>query len=296
MSDTPRLTPTVLANLAREALAEDIGNGDATTLATVPEAAQVVAALRTREDCVVAGLPLAAAVFSELDPTVQLDAHVSDGDDCEAGAALATVCGPARAVLTGERTALNFLQRLCGVATAAAACVAAAGKSGVEILDTRKTTPGLRVLEKYAVVQGGGVNHRFGLYDAIMIKDNHRQLAAGSGPGSIARAVAACRERYPQLTVEVEADTLEDVAEALAAEADTVLLDNMSTDELVSAVALRDRKHHQTRLEASGGITLERIPEVAASGVDAISLGALTHSVKAIDIGLDIDADSAYPG
>jgi nicotinate-nucleotide pyrophosphorylase (carboxylating) len=198
---------------------------------------------------------------------------------------LAVVRGSARAILTGERTALNFVQRLCGIATLTRRYVEALGDCGTKILDTRKTTPGWRFLEKYAVRAGGGQNHRFGLYDRVMIKDNHRELAKLSGPDSIARAVSACRAAYPGLEVEVEADTLAEVQAAAAATVDYILLDNMSTEMMAEAVRLVGGR---ARLEASGGITLERLPGLAGLGLDFISVGALTHSAPAVDIGLDL--------
>jgi nicotinate-nucleotide pyrophosphorylase (carboxylating) len=187
--------------------------------------------------------------------------------------------------LTGERTALNFLQRLCGVATMARRYADAAAGTGTVVLDTRKTTPGLRMLEKYAVATGGAGNHRIGLFDRVMIKDNHRALAGLEGPGGIRRSVEACRQRHPDLEVEVEADSLAEVAEAAEAGADYILLDNMSNDEMSRAI---DLAAGRAKLEASGGITLARISAIAALGVDFISVGALTHSAPAVDIGMDM--------
>lgn len=279
------LNKTALQNLCRLALAEDVGSGDATTLAVIPEELEVTAWIVAREPCVCAGLPVAEALFHELDPALDFAATAEDGTRCGAGDALASVSGRARAILTGERTALNFLQRLSGIATLTRAYVEALGNSRTKILDTRKTTPALRMLEKYAVRMGGGQNHRFGLYDRIMIKDNHRELAASEGPAPIDRAVRACREKYPTLEIEVEADTLEEVDAALEAGADYILLDNMSTEEMAEAVR---RTGGRARLEASGGITLERLPSLAGLGLDFISVGALTHSAVAVDIALDI--------
>ena len=284
-----RLNPQHLKALVRAALAEDIGEGDATTLAVVPEGVSIEAEFRARECCVIAGMPVVEAVFQELDPGIELDVQVGEGERCDIGQVAATVSGSARAILTGERTALNLLQRLSGIATQAAEYAKACAGTQVRILDTRKTTPGLRALEKYAVLVGGAENHRFGLYDRIMIKDNHRLIAGFAGEGAIGRAVAACRERYPALEIEVEADTLEEVEQALTAGAEYVLLDNMSNEEMAAAHELRNRIAKQALLEASGGITLERIAEIAKTGVDFISVGALTHSVRAIDIGLDIE-------
>ncbi|MBT3289426.1 MAG: carboxylating nicotinate-nucleotide diphosphorylase [Victivallales bacterium] len=281
------LNPTMLRNLCRVALAEDIGSGDATTLSVVPADLQVAAKMVTRQDCVVAGLPLAEALFHELDPTLCFAACVEDGTRCGKGQVLAWISGSAQSILTGERTALNFVQRYSGIATQTRAYVDALGDATTRVLDTRKTTPGLRTLEKYAVKMGGGTNHRFGLYDRVMIKDNHRELAKLSGPDSIQRAVAACREKFPALEVEVEADTLDEVRAALEAKAEYILLDNMTNEQMAEAVALADGC--PSRLEASGNVTLERIPSLATLGLDFISVGALTHSVPAVDIGLDID-------
>jgi len=279
------LKPTMLQNLVRAALAEDVGSGDATTLAIVPDDLEVVAAMVAREECVCAGLPVAEALFGELDPAVTFEALAQEGEFCTDGRTLARISGKARALLTGERTALNFVQRLCGIATLTRRYVEAVGKHKTQILDTRKTTPGLRALEKYAVTVGGGCNHRFGLYDRVMIKDNHRELAKFRGPDAVAWAVNACRQAYPNLEVEVEADTLDDVEAALEAGADHILLDNMSNDEMAAAVEL---VRGRALLEASGGVTLERVSGIAALGVDSISIGALTHSAPAVDVSLEV--------
>ena len=223
-------------------------------------------------------------MFHAVDPDVTFRANVHDGDHCPAGTVLAHVLGPARALLTAERTALNFLQRLCGIATVSAAAAHAAGTK-LRVLDTRKTTPGWRNLEKYAVACGGADNHRVGLYDRVLIKDNHRELAGLDGPGGIGRAVAAARAAHPDLLIEVEADTLAEVAEALAAAANWILLDNMTDATMAEAVR---RVAGRAKLEASGGITTERLPAIARTGVDAVSLGALTHSARAVDIAMDI--------
>ena len=279
------LNATMLQTVCRAALAEDVGSGDATTLATIPEDLDVEAAIVARDDGVCAGLPVARAVFAELDPSVHFEALAEEGERCSAGRELARLTGAARAVLTGERTSLNFLQRLSGIATLTRRYVDAVGGHKARILDTRKTTPGLRALEKYAVTMGGGRNHRFGLYDRILIKDNHRELVRFAGADTIPYAVRAAREAYPALEVEVEADTLDDVEAAIAAKADHILLDNMSDEEIAAAVVMNQG---QALLEVSGGVTLERVPRIAAMGVDSISVGALTHSAKALDIGLDV--------
>jgi nicotinate-nucleotide pyrophosphorylase (carboxylating) len=280
------LNHVMCQNLCRNALAEDVGSGDATTLAVVPENLEVSASIVAREECVCAGLQVAECVFKELDPKAVFEYVVQDGDRCSRGCILARVTGKAQAILTGERTALNFLQRLSGVATMSRIYVDALTPGSVtQLLDTRKTTPGWRALEKYAVKMGGATNHRFGLYDRVMIKDNHRELAKLLGPDSIQLAVQACRDKFPKLEVEVEADTLDEVKAALEAEADYILLDNMDNETVAKAIELAAGR---SKLEASGGITLERIASLSALNVDFISVGALTHSAPAVDIALDI--------
>lgn len=274
-----------LQTLCQQVIAEDVGSGDATTLAIVPEELQISAHFVARQECVCCGLPVVEALFRELSSEVTLDCQVADGALCQPGQKIATVRGNARAILTGERSALNFLQRLSGVATLTRAYVSALGDSPTRILDTRKTTPGLRMLEKYAVSKGGGQNHRIGLYDRIMIKDNHRELAKLSGPDSIARAVRACRQKYPELEIEVEADTLEEVAQAAACGVEYILLDNMSNAQMAEAILIIAGR---AKTEASGNITLARLPQLRDLGLDFISVGALTHSATAVDIGLDI--------
>ena len=274
-----------IERLCRMALEEDVGTGDITTLAIVPEAMQATAFFTTREDCVCCGLPVMMKLMKMLDKYMDITCHVSDGDFCLAGTRLATIKGSARAILTGERTALNFMQRLSGVATMTHKYVEALGDSKTKILDTRKTTPGYRELEKYAVAKGGGTNHRIGLYDRFMIKDNHRELAKMEGPDAIARAVEACRKYNGGLLVEVEADSVDDVIAATMAHADIILLDNMSNKVMAEAIKFIDGR---CRTEASGGITLERLPSMANLGLDFISVGALTHSAPSIDIGLDM--------
>jgi len=242
--------------------------------------------MRARESLVAAGLELAEAAFGELGP-VELKRVRNDGQRAGPGETLLTVAGPARALLSAERVALNFVQRLSGVATLTAAFVEAVAGSPARILDTRKTTPGWRRLEKYAVRCGGGQNHRFGLDDMVLIKDNHLAALACESPNAVAAAVGHARAAYPALKVEVEADTLAQVEQAVAAGADFVLLDNMSLEQLRLAVqACRGR----ARTEASGGVTLASVKAIAQTGVDFISVGALTHSARAVDIGLDFDA------
>ena len=257
-----------------------------TTLATVPETATAHALMRARERLVVSGLELAEAAFRELSPEMQFEREAKDGQMVERGQTLLKISGPARALLSAERVALNFVQRLSGVATLTAKFVAAISGTKAQIVDTRKTTPGWRRLEKYAVTCGGGRNHRFGLFDMVLIKDNHLAALADAKPNAIAAAVERSRERWPGLKVEVEADTLQQVEQAVAAGADIVLLDNMSLEQMRTAV---EKCKGRGKTEASGGISLDTVGAVARTGVDFISAGALTHSARAVDIGLDFE-------
>ncbi|MBC5806059.1 MAG: carboxylating nicotinate-nucleotide diphosphorylase [Candidatus Eremiobacter antarcticus] len=276
----------VFRPLIDAALAEDIGSGDITTTATVDENQIADADLVFRSGGVVAGLEVVASIFHALDAGVDVKPAVVDGERVSAGAVVATVHGSARAILSGERTALNLLARLSGIATLTRAYVDAVADPAVRITDTRKTTPGLRALERYAVRAGGGYNHRFGLADAVLIKDNH--LAASGG---IAEAVIAARRGAPESTIiEVECDSLEQVRQALESGADAVLLDNMSVPDVRKAVALAA---DSSVVEASGGITLANVKEVASTGVDIISVGALTHGASSLDVGLDFSARPA---
>ena len=285
MKNIPENDWTRVDALIRMALDEDLGDrGDTTTISVIDASLHVEAVFLAKEDCVCAGLCVAERLMKTVDPSIEWKSCVKEGDFCPKGTILARVKGPARSLLTGERTALNFLQRLCGVATAAHKYQQAAG-SACAILDTRKTTPGYRNLEKYAVAVGGATNHRIGLYDRVMIKDNHREMAAMEGPGGIIRSVERARQAHPELEIEVEADTLDEVREALEAGADHIMLDNMSDEMMAEAVKLVNGR---AKLEASGGITLERLPRIGKIGVDFVSAGALTHSVKAADISLDI--------
>ena len=282
-----KLTADEIRRAVQAALAEDIGPGDATTLATVPENATARAAMVARESLMVAGLDFAEAAFRELSPKVHCERRLQDGDRAQPGATLLHITGPARALLTAERVALNFVQRLSGVATLTAQFVEAVRGTRAEILDTRKTTPGWRRFEKYAVACGGGRNHRIGLYDLILIKDNHLAALRDAKPNAIAAAVQRARASYPQLKVEVEADTLDQVAQAVDAGADIILLDNMTTDQLRTAVALVAGR---AKTEASGGVNLSTVRAIAETGVDFISVGAITHSTRAVDIALDFES------
>jgi len=266
-------------DVVRRALAEDIGGGDVTTTATVAPEQRARAVLLAKSRCVLAGLDVAVEAFRQLDPDVAVTVLHGDGSACEPGTTIARFEGRARALLTAERTALNLIQRMTGVATLARRFVeAAAGR--IVVLDTRKTTPLLRALEKYAVRVGGATNHRYGLHDGVLIKDNHVRLAGG-----VAEAVARMRAAAAGLPVEVEAQSLEEVDQALEAGADIVLLDNLSTPAVREAVA---RCRGRARTEISGGVTLERMAELAATGADCVSVGALTHSAPAADLSLEI--------
>ena len=267
-------------DLVRAALAEDLGRGDITTAAIVDGQRRAHAVLLAKSLCVLAGLEVALEALRQCDPTLTVQVHRRDGQECEPGTVVAEIDGTAAGLLTGERTALNLLQRLSGTATLTRRFVeAAAGR--ITILDTRKTTPLLRNLEKYAVRAGAGTNHRFRLDDGILIKDNHVRLAGG-----VERAVARMRLAGHALPVEVEAQSLDQVDDALRARADIILLDNLSTPEIVEAVA---RCRGKAKTEISGGVTLSRIPELAVTGADYVSVGALTHSAPAADLSLEIE-------
>ena len=282
----PSLPAPVLARLARAALEEDLGGGDVTTDLLVPETARVTATLIARGPGIACGLPLARAVFRALDPAVEVALEAADGDEVAAGATLAFIRGAARPILSAERVALNYVGHLSGVASLTRRYVDAVAGTGARIVDTRKTTPGLRVLEKYAVRCGGGHNHRFGLSDGFMLKDNHRAALRAAGR-EVAAAVRDARERLGHgVVVTVEVEEIEQVAQALEAGADALLLDNMTPQQLALAVAQVDGR---ARTEASGGITLESVRTAAESGVDLISVGALTHSAPALDVALELE-------
>lgn len=278
------LSPLVIQDAVKRALEEDLGRaGDVTSSATLPEGIQARAKLVARKAGTIAGLPCATRAFRTLAPNARFDAKARDGDPVKANTILATIEGPAIAILSGERVALNFLGHLSGIATMTAAYAAKIAHTSAKITDTRKTTPGLRALEKYAVRCGGGVNHRFGLDDAVLIKDNHIAVAGG-----VAKALDAARAAVGHLVkVEIEVDTLDQLREVLAnGKADVVLLDNMEPQTLREAVALCKGK---IVTEASGGVTLETVAAIAETGVDVISSGALTHSAPSLDVALDIE-------
>lgn len=280
MSAPDALPVEAYRDLIARALAEDLGRGDATSAAVIDEAQRARGVIQAKAPVVVAGLEVCAEVFRQCDPDAVFEVRWGDGAHCEAGDVVAVVTGRARALLTAERTALNVLQRLSGIATLTARFVAAAA-GRITVLDTRKTTPTLRVLEKYAVRCGGGTNHRQRLDDAVLIKDNHKRLAGGVST-AVRRALAGAHG----LSVEVEVETLAELDEALAAGATAVLLDNFTTYDMRLAVA---RVGGRARVEISGGVTLDRLPEIATTGADAVSVGALTHSAPAVDLSFELE-------
>jgi nicotinate-nucleotide pyrophosphorylase (carboxylating) len=280
------MNPDDLRRVVRTALDEDLGAGDITSEAIVPKGLRARGVLVAREPLVVAGLEVAREVFGQVDPALVFHPAVADGADRRRGETLASVEGAARSILAGERTALNFLQRMCGIATMTREVVRSCAGARVEIADTRKTAPGLRALDKWAVRVGGGTNHRTGLYDGVLIKDNHWRLAGGVG-----EAVRRAREAFhgtgaSARPIEVEVGTVEEADEAIGAGADALLLDNMDESTLRRAVALA---RGRVFLEVSGGVSRESIPRLAALGVDRISLGSLTHSVRAADLALETE-------
>jgi nicotinate-nucleotide pyrophosphorylase (carboxylating) len=281
--------PRDLGEQVEAALREDIGSGDVTA-ALVPAAQRVRGSLVTRERAVLAGRPWVDATFRHLDPHVQLTWHANDGEPIAANQVVFDIAGGARPVLTGERTALNFLQLLSGTATAARRFVEAVAGTGCIILDTRKTVPGLRTAQKYAVQCGGAHNHRMGLYDRVLIKENH--IAAA---GSLSAAIRAARSHAPGLAVEVEVESLDELEEALAAAPDIVMLDDFSLADLRAGVALNRERARQVLLEASGSVSLETVRGVAETGVDYISVGSLTKHVRAVDLSMRLEFTAARP-
>ena len=275
----------------KAALAEDIGSGDATTLATVPPGLTARAVMRAREPLVVAGAEFVETAFRELSRKIKVQKILRDGHHAKAGDVLLKISGPARPILTAERVALNFIQRLSGVATLTSKFVAAVRGTRAQILDTRKTTPGWRRFEKYAVACGGGANYRIGLFDMVLIKDNHLAALRDAKPNAVAAAISRARAKYPKLKVEVEADTLAQVRQALDAGAEMILLDNMSLSQLRQAVKMtKNHSRVRAKTEASGGVNLQTVRAIAQTGVDFISAGALTHSARAVDIALDFES------
>ena len=276
--------PTDLAAQVDAALREDIGSGDVTA-ALVPAAQRVRGAVIAREEAVLCGRPWAEETFRRLDPQVRLAWRASDGERIAAREAICEIAGPARAVLTGERTALNFLQLLSATATVTRRFVDAVAGTGCRILDTRKTLPGLRSAQKYAVRCGGGDNHRFGLYDQVLIKENH--IAAA---GSVTGAIEAARRTAPGLKVEVEVESLAELEEALGAAPDIIMLDDFSLADMRTAVSLTRARSRAVQLEASGSVSLETVREIAATGVDYVSVGSLTKHVRAVDLSMRLDS------
>ncbi len=276
------LEPALYREAVRRALAEDLGWGDVTTEATVDTALRARGVILAKCDCVIAGLDIAAEAFRQLDPAAVFTKNVDDGQRCTSGATVAVVRGSAAAMLTAERTALNFLQRLSGIASVTRRYVDATG-GAITILDTRKTTPTLRLLEKYAVRAGGGTNHRASLDDGILIKDNHIRL--GGGVAEVMRKMKAARLEMP---IEIEAQSLEQVDQAIAAGADVILLDNLPIEEIRTAVK---RIAGRSKIELSGGVTLDRIAELARTGADYVSVGALTHSAASVDLSFELEPD-----
>jgi nicotinate-nucleotide pyrophosphorylase (carboxylating) len=270
-----------IEQLIKQALSEDLGPGDVTSEAAIPEGSESSAAMLAKQDLVLAGLPVACAVFRVLDPAIRVTSLAADGDRVSAGTKLAELSGNTRSLLAGERTALNLVQHLSGIATLTARYVEQLAGLKARVLDTRKTLPGLRQLEKYAVRTGGGTNHRMGLYDMVLIKDNHIKAAGG-----IAQAMEAVRKKTRGLRIEVETSDLREVNEALSCRADIIMLDNMPLDLMREAVRLINGR---ALVEASGNVTLETIRSIAETGVDFISSGSLTHSAPAADISMKIN-------
>ena len=276
----------VVKDLIKRALTEDVGTGDVTTLSVVPESSRGRAVILSRSQYVVSGLDVAVEVFSQVDPSLRCHCLVADGDAVVADQSLMTIEGPIRGILTGERTALNFLQRMTGIASRTHEFVGRVARYGTKILDTRKTTPTLRVLEKYAVTCGGGTNHRMGLYDMVLIKDNHRRLWQEAGISNLKGAVAAARAKFPGIPVEVEVESESELRDALEALPEWIMLDNMAPARMRECVAICAKR---CKIEASGGVTLATVEAIAASGVDAISIGGLTHSSPAADLSLELE-------
>ena len=268
------------------ALEEDVGTGDVTTDSLVPADRMATAVILTRQDIVVSGGAVAAAVFNAVDPALTVETLVADGQAAKRNDVILRIHGPAASILVAERSALNFMQRLCGVATLTESFRRLTAPYGTHILDTRKTTPGYRRLEKYAVQCGGGANHRMGLYDRVLIKDNHRRLWSEQNRGGLDAAVDAARARHPEVAIEIEVESIEELKQVLLTEPDWVLFDNMPPDIMKQCVELCKGR---CKTEASGGITLETVEAAAATGVDAISLGCLTHSASSVDLSLEME-------
>jgi nicotinate-nucleotide pyrophosphorylase (carboxylating) len=279
------LSAAELDETLRRFLAEDLGSGDVTTDSIVPEDARIAAEIVAKSECVVSGLPISRRVFELLDDSLSWEEHVRAGGKAIPATTLARLSGKARAILTGERVALNLLQRMCGIATATRRYVEAVSGTGCRILDTRKTAPGLRAFDRVAVRDGGGTNHRAGLYDMVLVKDNHRAIAGG-----VRSALEAVRARVPAgMTIEVEVESEDDLREAVGGGADVLLIDNQTPETVRRWVDIARRDVRAPKIEASGNMTLERVRDYALAGVDSISVGALTHSVAAADVSLEVE-------
>lgn len=279
------LSAAELDETLRRFLAEDVGSGDVTTDSIVPEDARIAAEIVAKSECVVSGLPISRRVFELLDDSLSWEEHVRAGGKVIPATTLARLSGKARAILTGERVALNLLQRMCGIATATRRYVEAVSGTGCRILDTRKTAPGLRAFDRVAVRDGGGTNHRAGLYDMVLVKDNHRAIAGG-----VRSALEAARARVPAgMTIEVEVESEDDLREAVGGGADVLLIDNQTPETVRRWVDIARRDAGAPKIEASGNMTLERVRDYALAGVDSISVGALTHSVAAADVSLEVE-------
>ena len=280
--------PESIGTLISLALTEDLGGtGDITSRAFIPESSVSRARIVAREDCIVSGLEVAAEVFRRVDPSLEITLRCPEGNPIAKGSSLIDLHGSSRSILSGERTALNFLGRLCGIATQARRYADAVAGTKAVLLDTRKTTPGWRLLEKASVKHGGCMNHRMGLFDAVLVKDNH--LAALGDLALLPPVIARLRSEHPGLPIEIEADTLDQTERLLGMTGiDVILLDNMTPELMKKAVSLRDAKAPNVLLEASGGVTLGKLPEIAATGIDRISVGALTHSAPHADLSLEI--------
>lgn len=282
-----KLNKTEIKSLIDKALYEDLGKNqlDATTNAVIDNSIEISAHIRTRQDCRIAGIQIVEQVFKRIDTDIKIDCYFKDGNDVKAGVSILKIFGSASSVLIGERTALNIFQRMCGIATLTSKFKKAANRSDLLILDTRKTTPGLRIIEKAAVEIGGGVNHRMGLYDSILIKDNHLSICHKYNGSDIKDVITLAKSKFPNLKLQVEVDTIEQLKSVVITNPDWVLLDNMCIEDLSKSVEICKGI---CKTEASGNINLNSIERVAATGVDAVSIGFLTHSVPSIDIGLDI--------
>ena len=280
-----QLNPDIVARIVAAAIEEDVGTGDVTTNSVVDKTRQARAHIVVEEDCVVAGIPVAQLLYETLDEELDFQKEVEDGKEVQGGSVIARLFGSARTILTGERVALNFLQRLSGVATLTSRFVGKTKQYGTKIMDTRKTTPGLRYLEKYAVVVGGGSNHRMGLYDMFLIKDNHLRAVNEDKGQAVATAIKRARKFNPNVQVEIEVETLQEFEQAMTAQPDMILLDNMPVAEIAEAVKLA---RGEVVLEASGGIIHETVEEVARTGVDCISIGTLTTAARGINMKLEL--------